>query len=368
MKKINLAITGCMGRMGQQIIKSVRKDKNFKLITLTENKLVNKRINGIKINLNTEKVFKKVDVIVDFTVPKCTFQVLKIASKLKKRVVIGTTGFSQREENLIKKFSKNIPILKAGNMSLGINLLMYLTEIASNSLGEKFLSKVFEVHHKYKKDYPSGTALMLGKGIAKGKNKDLYNLMGKKFLSSKIKYIIVFAIIAALLFDYSHLPFDTNEIIIPEIYDEIKSDNSNFSILDLPLGGHGENSLLSSPAFMFYQTIHEKPIIGGYESRPSNELLENHSNYFLNIFHYASEKDVPEEYLSNSALTNMKKLNIKYVIMHKDPSHISQSSLHSDKFYQEVYIPKMNQIMNIILDTDKPYFEDSNVIVYKIPL
>ena len=185
MKKINLAITGCMGRMGQQIIKSVGKDKNFKLITLTENKLVNKRINGIKINLNTEQAFKKVDVIVDFTVPKCTFQVLKIASKLKKRVVIGTTGFTQEEENLIKKFSKNIPILKAGNMSLGINLLMYLTEIASNCLGEKFLSKVFEVHHKYKKDYPSGTALMLGKGIAKGKNKDLYNLMGKKFLNKK---------------------------------------------------------------------------------------------------------------------------------------------------------------------------------------
>ena len=185
MKKINLAITGCMGRMGQQIIKSVGKDKNFKLITLTENKLVNKRINGIKINLNTEQAFKKVDVIVDFTVPKCTFQVLKIASKLKKRVVIGTTGFTQEEENLIKKFSKNIPILKAGNMSLGINLLMYLTEIASNSLGEKFLSKVFEVHHKYKKDYPSGTALMLGKGIAKGKNKDFYNLMGKKYLNKK---------------------------------------------------------------------------------------------------------------------------------------------------------------------------------------
>ena len=172
--------------MGQQIIKSVGKDKNFKLITLTENKLVNKRINGIKINLNTEQAFKKVDVIVDFTVPKCTFQVLKIASKLKKRVVIGTTGFTQGEENLIKKFSKNIPILKAGNMSLGINLLMYLTEIASNSLGEKFLSKVFEVHHKYKKDYPSGTALMLGKGIAKGKNKDFYNLMGKKYLNKKI--------------------------------------------------------------------------------------------------------------------------------------------------------------------------------------
>ena len=80
MKKINLAITGCLGRMGHQIIKSVRKDKNFKLITLTENKVVNKRINGVKINLNTEQVFKKVDIIIDFTVPKCTFQVLKIYS------------------------------------------------------------------------------------------------------------------------------------------------------------------------------------------------------------------------------------------------------------------------------------------------
>jgi len=62
---------------------------------------------------------------------------------------------------------------------------MYLTEIASKSLGDKFLSKVYEVHHKYKVDYPSGTALMLGKGIADGKNKNLYSLMGKKYLNKK---------------------------------------------------------------------------------------------------------------------------------------------------------------------------------------
>ena len=88
-----------------------------------------------------------------------------------------TTGFSKKEENLIKKFSRKIPILKAGNMSLGINLLMYLTEIASKSLGNKFLSKVYEVHHKHKIDYPSGTALMLGKGIADGKKKNFYSLI-----------------------------------------------------------------------------------------------------------------------------------------------------------------------------------------------
>jgi len=185
MKKINLAISGCMGRMGQQLIKSAKKNKNFKLVTLTENRLVNKKFNGIKPELNSDKAFKNIDIIIDFTVPNCTLEILKIAFKLKKRVVIGTTGFNQKQENQIKKYSKKIPILKAGNMSLGVNLLMYLTEIASKSLNDEYLSKIFEVHHKHKKDYPSGTALMLGKGIADGKNRDLNDLIGNKFLNKK---------------------------------------------------------------------------------------------------------------------------------------------------------------------------------------
>ena len=185
MKKINLSISGCMGRMGQQLIKSSKKNRNFKLVSLTESKLISKKIAGLKPSKNSVDAFKKSNVIIDFTVPKCTLEILKIAFKLKKRVVIGTTGFSKKEENLIKTYSKNIPILKAGNMSLGVNLLMYLTEIASKSLGKKFLSKVYEVHHKHKIDYPSGTALMLGKGIADGKNKNFYNLVGKKYLNKK---------------------------------------------------------------------------------------------------------------------------------------------------------------------------------------
>ena len=106
MKKINLAISGCMGRMGQQLIKSSKKNKNFKLITLTENTLVNKKFNGIKPELNSEKAFKKIDIIIDFTIPNCTLEILKIASKLKKKVVIGTTGFSKKQEDQIKKYSK----------------------------------------------------------------------------------------------------------------------------------------------------------------------------------------------------------------------------------------------------------------------
>ena len=185
MRKINLAVTGCLGRMGQQIIKSVKFDKNFKLVTVTESKKTNKKIQGLKISKNNLDVFKKTNLIIDFTIPKCTMDILKIAVKLKKRVVIGTTGFTKKEENLIKKYSKKIPILKAGNMSLGINLLMYLTEITSKSLNNSFLSKIYEVHHKHKKDYPSGTALMLGKGIAIGKNKNFYNLIGNKYLNKK---------------------------------------------------------------------------------------------------------------------------------------------------------------------------------------
>ena len=185
MKKINLSITGCLGRMGQQLVKSSKSEKNFKLVSVTENIIVNKRVSGLKLQLNSESAFKNANIIIDFTVPKCTLEILKIASKLKKRVVIGTTGFSKKEENLIKKYSRKIPILKAGNMSLGINLLMYLTEIASKSLGNNFLNKVFEAHHRHKKDHPSGTALMLGKGIAVGKKKDFYKLVGKKYLNKK---------------------------------------------------------------------------------------------------------------------------------------------------------------------------------------
>ena len=185
MKKINLTISGCMGRMGQQLIKSSKSNKNFKLSSLTENRIIKKKINGIQPELNSENAFKKSDVIIDFTVPTCTIEILKIASRLKKRVIIGTTGFNQKQEDIIKNYSKKIPILKAGNMSLGVNLLMYLTEIASKSLNDKYLAKIFEVHHKHKKDYPSGTALMLGKGIADGKNKKLHNLIGKKYLNKK---------------------------------------------------------------------------------------------------------------------------------------------------------------------------------------
>ena len=74
MKKINLTITGCLGRMGQKLVQSSKKNSNFKLVSLTENKKVNKKINGIKVVMNTSQAFKKTNVIIDFTTPRCTWK------------------------------------------------------------------------------------------------------------------------------------------------------------------------------------------------------------------------------------------------------------------------------------------------------
>ena len=84
MKKINLSITGCLGRMGQQLVKSSKNAKNFRLVSVTENRIVNKKLFGLKPQLNSESAFKNANVIIDFTIPKCTLEVLKIASKLKQ--------------------------------------------------------------------------------------------------------------------------------------------------------------------------------------------------------------------------------------------------------------------------------------------
>ena len=98
MKKINLAITGCMGRMGQQLIKSSKSDKNFKLVALTENRVINKKISGIRPDLNSENAFKKANVIIDFTIPKCTLEVLKIASRLKKKWLLVRLVFLKKKK------------------------------------------------------------------------------------------------------------------------------------------------------------------------------------------------------------------------------------------------------------------------------
>ena len=182
MKKINITITGALGRMGQILINQIVKNKNLKLISLTDLK-VRKKIKGVKVQKNNIEAFKKTEVIIDFSKPKSSIEILRFAKKLNKKVVIGTTGFTKKQEQLIKNYSKKIAIFKSGNMSLGINLLEYITKILSKKIPNNYRVGILDNHHKAKIDYPSGTALMLGNAVANAKNKNLENLKGKIFLN-----------------------------------------------------------------------------------------------------------------------------------------------------------------------------------------
>ena len=132
MKKINVSISGALGGMGKVLIKNIFKNKKLTLITATDLKYKSKKIiKGIKIQKNSLEAFKKTDVIIDFSSPKGSIEILNYAKQLKKKVVIGTTGFNKKQENLIKNYSKKIAIFKSSNMSLGINLLCYIINIFS---------------------------------------------------------------------------------------------------------------------------------------------------------------------------------------------------------------------------------------------
>jgi 4-hydroxy-tetrahydrodipicolinate reductase len=184
MKIIKITITGAMGKMGKILVQRLSKKKSLKLFSLTDIKS-NKIINGVKTQKNNLEAFKKTDVIIDFSSPKSSIEVLKYAKELKKKVVIGTTGFTKKQNILIKNYSKKIAIFKSGNMSLGINLLEYIVNILSKKISNDYHIGINDDHHKNKVDYPSGTALMLANAVSKGKNKNLESMKGKFFFNKK---------------------------------------------------------------------------------------------------------------------------------------------------------------------------------------
>jgi len=184
MKKINITITGALGKMGKILIKRISKNKNLRLLSLTDLKS-GKTINGIKTQKNNLEAFKKTDVIIDFSRPNSSLEILNYAKKLRKKIVIGTTGFTKKQNNLIKNYSKRIAIFKSGNMSLGINLLEYIVNILSKKIPNNYHIGINDDHHRKKVDYPSGTALMLANAVSKGKNKSLESIKGKFFLNKK---------------------------------------------------------------------------------------------------------------------------------------------------------------------------------------
>jgi len=181
MKKINITITGALGKMGKILIHEIKENKKLNLYSLIDIK--NKKYIGLDVKKINPESFYKTDVIIDFSRPEGCMEVLKYALKFNKKLIIGTTGFKEKQEKLIIKASKKIAIFKSGNMSPGINMLEYLIKIAAKKIPKNYNIGIFDNHHKNKIDYPSGTALMLAKVLATSKNKKLNSIYGRCFLN-----------------------------------------------------------------------------------------------------------------------------------------------------------------------------------------
>lgn len=172
-KKISIAITGGNGRMGKKTIKVI---KNFSktvflkyIITKKQNIEINNSYFNSKIKLinNINNLPNDFDVLIDFSHPNSTIEYLNFCKKYNKSIVIGTTGFNEKQMIKIKKFSKNIKIIISPNFSIGINIILQLVKIITKTIGNNADINIVETHHRYKKDIPSGTALEIGKKIIK---------------------------------------------------------------------------------------------------------------------------------------------------------------------------------------------------------
>ena len=181
---LKIGIPGAAGRMGRILIETIVSAQQVNLIAVTEvsdhksigtdaGSLIGLDNLGIEVTTDADRMFELSDVVIDFTLPDVTEKHLELAVKHNTILIVGTTGFEKTTENLFQTASKHIAIVKAPNMSLSVNLLMSLTEKASKILGEDYDIEILEMHHRYKIDAPSGTALGLGDAAAKGRNVSL---------------------------------------------------------------------------------------------------------------------------------------------------------------------------------------------------
>ncbi|CAL4319192.1 4-hydroxy-tetrahydrodipicolinate reductase [Buchnera aphidicola (Periphyllus testudinaceus)] len=196
-KTIKIAISGALGKMGTSLIKESKNFKNIKLNLLILKKINKKnqkklkklikiKKNNILIEDNIKKN-KNFDILIDFTNPKNTMKNLKFCYNNNKKIIIGTTGLTEKHYIDMKKKSKKISILYSSNFSVGINLLLKLLEITTKNIGLESDIEISESHHRYKIDSPSGTALTLGKKIAKTLKKDFNNISNFEKNTKKYK-------------------------------------------------------------------------------------------------------------------------------------------------------------------------------------
>ena len=193
----------------------------------------------------------------------------------------------------------------------------------------------------------------------------VYGLLKNKFSAFKQQLMLTAVIGFVILFEFSMIPYLSYSEPIPDIYEEIKNDESKFTVLPAPIGGTGDGLLLSAPVMLYHQIHHEKPIYGGFESRVDIEIMRNTQTYFLNMFHILGSKDdVIKQDLVTHGLSLFDHFDIKYITLHKKLASydkINQNTL-SLKF-----LPETRHHMSEILGGDKPIYEDSQIIVYKIP-
>lgn len=180
---LKVVIAGCSGRMGHALLESVFTDPALVLhgaLDRADNPQSGHdageqfgRLIGVKVTADVETALQGADVLVDFTRPEASMQYLDACQKAGVSLVIGTTGFSAEQKTAIEAASKNIPIVFAPNMSVGVTLLINLVEQAAKVLKDGYDIEVVEMHHRHKVDAPSGTALRLGEAAAKGIGQDL---------------------------------------------------------------------------------------------------------------------------------------------------------------------------------------------------
>jgi len=175
---IKVAVLGAEGRMGNLIARLVLEDKDLKLVGVTEradsNVIGKDFVEGVKFYSSIKEIPEKPDVVIDFTTPSATLSLLEEAKDLNVALVIGTTGFKEDERKKIEETAKSIPIVFSPNMSLGVNLLFKLVAEVTRALKDKgYDIEIFEIHHRFKKDAPSGTAMRLAEIIAENLGKDL---------------------------------------------------------------------------------------------------------------------------------------------------------------------------------------------------
>lgn len=182
-KAVNIVIAGCTGRMGLSLLEETIKDQALHLSGAIEragSAAVGKDageffgvVSGVRIVDNAAEAIKAGTVLIDFTRPEASLAYLALCQQAGAAMVIGTTGFSHEQKFMIAEASKDIPIVFAPNMSVGVSLLINLVQAAARVLNEGYDIEIIEAHHRYKVDAPSGTALRLGEAAADALGRDL---------------------------------------------------------------------------------------------------------------------------------------------------------------------------------------------------